>query len=179
MKTITAATIVFTLFSTTVTTADACGPAGTPGRSVPPTQAQTSTLAPGCRTTRDGRTNCFTYAGSVVNPGRVQNQYMPGYISPDESRQGLKYWKSFRPGERIGPFRTPHMGVAGTHAIVIHPDGSVSQRFDTDPGRYQNNFNNIDGFRNQRPGWRQGTPNEMPYSNAVVDVYCGPNCREH
>lgn len=174
--TATATAIVITLLCGTATTAKACGPAGAPGASVPATQAQTSTLNRGCKTTPNGRTNCNAYAGSTVNPGYTHNQYRPGYVSATESRQGLKFWRSVPPGGRIGPFKSPHLGDVGTHQIVIHPDGSISQRFDTDPGRYQTHFNNANDFRKQKPGWKNG---QMPYQNSNIDVYCGPNCREH
>ena len=178
------AALAFTLFSALPLTLHAGGPCkstGHAGATTPMTQAESSPR-PGCRTTANGRTNCNAWAGATVNPNYSYNQYRPGYVSGADVVKGMKPkpWKRLPPGERLNRLDVPHLGAvpaAGgpAHTFAIFPDGSVGQRFDTDPGRYQRHFNNMNDFRRQRPGWRQ----DAPYERTVFEIYCPPNCRQH
>ncbi len=185
MRAITISSALFVLLSATATTLQATGNMGnassTSGASKPTTKTQPTAASSSCRTTAGGRTNCTAYAAPTVNPKHNFPQYIPGYVSGTEGVKGMKP----RPPILLPPGATlttsgwtcPHMGtVPGSggpdHCFVIHPNGSVSQRFDTDPGRYTATFPNMNAFRNQIPGWKKAPS----YAGTVFQIYCPPGC---
>lgn len=185
MRTITVSAMAFMLLSATATTLQANGPMGnassTSGASKPTTKVQPTAPSYPCRTTAGGRMNCTAHAATTVNPNHNFPQYIPGYVSGAEGVKGMQPRppKLLPPGVTLNTsgWTCPHLGtVPGSggpdHCFVIYPNGSVSQRFDTDPSRYISTFPNMDAFRNQVPGWKQ-TP---PYTRTVFQIYCPPNC---